>query len=211
METSMSIKGWVVSLCILVLVGCSESTESEGQKYGPNGTHRSIGVVAPKHYDVWVDKFFIESLSEDIGWRAPIGIVSCCWDKPFGAMADWQTMPEVFLIRWFSFAEQQSYEALIRLENPDEIEKKMKETAPFEAYGKIVERPRDVLVLGLAPGGTVVVWIMNRHENAIEVGRFKAKPYDHEKDGEDYTLRTESYLERQGDYLEQHGIRYEGW
>ena len=103
-----------------------------------------------------VDKFFIESLSEDIGWRAPIGIVSCCWDKPFGAMADWQAMPEVFLIRWFSFAEQQSYEALIRLENPDEIEEKMKETAPFEAYGKIVERPRDVLVLGLAPGGTVV-------------------------------------------------------
>ena len=63
----MSIKGWVVSLCILVLAGCSESTESEGQKYGPNGTHRSIGVVAPKHYDVWVDKFFIESLSKDIG------------------------------------------------------------------------------------------------------------------------------------------------
>jgi hypothetical protein len=209
MEISMSVKGWVVSLCILILAGCSEPTESEGQKYGPNGTHRSIGVVAPKHYDVWVDQFFIESLSEDIGWRAPIGIVSCCWDKPFGAMADWQTMPEVFLIRWFSFAEQQSYEALIRLENPDEIEEKMKETAPFEAYGKIVVRPRDVLVLGLAPGGTVVVWIMNRHENAIEVGRFKAKPYDNQES--DYTQWVNEYLEREGDYLKENGVKLDGW
>ncbi|MGO1693740.1 MAG: DUF2931 family protein [Marinobacter sp.] len=205
----MNIKGWVVSLCILVLVGCSEPTESEGPRHGPNSTYRNINVVAPKHYDVWVDNFFVESLSENVGWRAPIGIVSCCWKKPHGASAEWQTMPEVFLIRWFAFAEQQSYEALIRLENPDEIEAKMKAVAAFERFGEIVERPRYNLVLGLAPGGTVVVWIMNRHENAIEVGRFKAKPYDNQES--DYTQWVNEYLEREGDYLKENGVKLDGW
>jgi len=209
METNMSIKCWMIIICILALVGCSEPTESEGPRHGPNSTFRNINVVAPKHYDVWVDKFFVESLSEDIGWRAPIGIVSCCWKKPHGASADWQTMPEVFLIRWFSFAEQQSYEALIRLKNPDQIEERMKEVAPFERFGEVVERPRYNLVLGLAPGGTVVAWIMNRGENAIEVGRYKARPYENKES--DYTQWVNEYLEREGDYLEENGVKLNGW
>ena len=87
----------------------------------------------------------------------------------------------------------------------------MREPAPFESFGEIAVRPRDTLVLGLAPGGTVVLWIMNRGENAIEVGRYQAKPYDYQKEGEDYTRRTETYLEREGDFLQKNGIRYDGW
>lgn len=207
----MKMQSLVLTVCLLMLSGCSEQTASEGSKPGPNSTYRSIGVVAPRHYDVWVDKFFIESLSEDIGWRRPFGIVSCCWKSSPLSRAKWQTTPELFLIRWFSFAEQQSYEAVIKLENPGEIAEMMKEVAPFERFGEVVERPRHNLVFGLAPGGTVVLWIMNRGENAIEVGLYQAKPYDHKKEGEDYTRRTESYLEREGNFLQQNGIRYEGW
>src|SRR5690554_7287963 len=61
---TMSIKTLVVSLCVLLLLGCSEQREPEAPIQGPNSAYRSIGVVAPEHYDVWVDKFFIESLSE---------------------------------------------------------------------------------------------------------------------------------------------------
>ena len=196
------------SLCMLLLLGgCSEPTESDDSWKESRG----IGVVAPEHYDVWVDKFFIESFSEDIGWRRPFGIVSCCWKHPPFSRAQWQATPELFLIRWFSFAEQQAYEAVIKLENPAEISEKMKESAPFERYGEMVDRPRYNLVLGLAPGGTVVMWIMNSEENAIEVGRYQARRYDHKEEGEDYTRRTETYLERQGDYLRQQGIQYDGW
>lgn len=67
------------TLCVLLLlVGCSEPIESD-ESWKEN---RGIGVVAPEHYDAWVDKFFIESFSEDIGWRRPFGIVSCCWKHP---------------------------------------------------------------------------------------------------------------------------------
>ena len=72
----MSIKTLVVSLCVLLLLGCSDQGEPEAPMHGPNSAYRSIGVVAPEHYDVWVDKFFIESLSENVGWRRPFGIVT---------------------------------------------------------------------------------------------------------------------------------------
>ncbi len=87
----------------------------------------------------------------------------------------------------------------------------MKEIAPIERYGKTFDMPRNDLTFGLAPGGTVVVWIMNGAENAIEVGRYQATPYDHKEEGEDYTRRTESYLEREADFLQNNGIRYDGW
>lgn len=207
----MSIKNFAVSLCVLALLGCSEQSESEGPMHGPNSIYRSISVVVPQHYDAWVKTLILESVSGEIGWRAPIGIITCCWEHPSGKNAEWQAMPGLVLIKWFSFAEQQSYRALIQLENATDIEERMKEVAAFERYGEIVERPRHNLVFGLAPGGTVVVWIMNSAENAIEVGRYQAKPYDHKEEGEDYTRRTETYLERQGEYLREHGIQYDGW
>lgn len=205
----MSIKTLVVSLCVLLLLGCSDQGEPEAPMHGPNSAYRSIGVVAPEHYDVWVDKFFIESLSENVGWRRPFGIVTCCWKSPPLSRAEWQTTPELFLIRWFSFAEQQSYEAVIRLENAAEIVEKMKEPAPYERYGKTMIEPRDTLVLGLAPGGTVVLWIMNGAENAIEVGRYKAKPFNNEKS--DYSQWVDEYMEKEGDYLRENGIKLDGW
>jgi len=209
MENIMSINQWVLSFCVFALLGCSEQTESKGPTHGPNGTYRSIGAVAPRHYDVWVDKFFIESLSKDIGWRRPFGIVSCCWKSPPLSRADWQTTPELFVIRWFSFAEQQSYEAVIKLENPDDIEERMKEVASFKRYGEVVERPRYNLVLGLAPGGTVVVWIMNRAENAIEVGRYEARKI--ETHPEHYREITERYNRDNAKFIQEHGIPFVGW
>ena len=91
------------------------------------------------------------------------------------------------------------------------IEEKMKQITKLERYGNVLEVPRYNLVFGLAPGGTVVLWIMNGAENAIEVGRYQAKLYDHREEGEDYTRRTESYLRREGEFLQQNGIRYDGW
>lgn len=205
----MGIKNLAVSLCVLMLLGCSDQTESKGPMHGPNSVYRSISVVVPKHYDAWVETLILESVSGDIGWRAPIGIVTCCWEDPSGKNAEWQAMPGLVLIKWFSFAEQQSYRALIRLENAREIEEKMKEVASFERYGEIVERPRYNLVFGLAPGGTVVVWIMNRAENAIEVGRYEAVPYNNEES--DYSKWVDEYMEREGEYLKESGIKLDGW
>jgi len=94
----MGIKNLVVSFCVLVLLGCSDQSESEGPAYGPDPTYRSISVVVPQHYDAWVETFILESVSGEIGWRAPIGIVSCCWKEPSGGNAEWQAMPGVYCV-----------------------------------------------------------------------------------------------------------------
>jgi hypothetical protein len=205
----MNIKNFTVSFCVLALLGCSEQSEPEGPMHGPNSVYRSISVVVPQHHDAWVETFILESVSGEIGWRAPVGIISCCWEHPSGKNAEWQAMPGLVLIKWFSFAEQQSYRALIKLENARKIEEKMQEIAPYERYGKIFEVPRYNLVFGLAPGGTVVVWIMNGAENAIEVGRYEAKPYNNEKS--DYSQWVDEYLEKEGDYLRENGTKLDGW
>ena len=205
----MSVKTLAISFCVLVLLGCSDQSKSEGPAYGPDPTYRSISVVVPQHYDAWVETFILESVSGEIGWRAPIGIITCCWKHPSGKNAEWQAMPGLVLIKWFSFAEQQSYRALIQLENAREIEEKMKEIAPIERYGKTYDMPRNDLTFGLAPGGTVVVWIMNGAENAIEVGRYKAAPFTNEKS--DYSQWVDEYMEKESEYLEENGIKLDGW
>ncbi|MGO1461981.1 MAG: DUF2931 family protein [Marinobacter sp.] len=205
----MSIKTLAISFCVLVLLGCSDHSQPEEPTHGPDPSYRSISVVVPQHYDAWVETFILESVSGEIGWRAPIGSVSCCWKEPSGGNAEWQAMPGLVLIKWFSFAEQQSYRALIKLENAREIEERMKEIAPLERYGKTFEMPRNDLTFGLAPGGTVVVWIMNGAENAIEVGRYKAQPFNNEKS--DYSQWVDEYMEKEGDYLRENGIKLDGW
>lgn len=120
----MSIKTLAISFCVLVLLGCSDHSQQEEPTYGPDPSYRSISVVVPQHYDAWVETFILESVSGEIGWRAPIGIITCCWKHPSGKNAEWQAMPGLVLIKWFSFAEQQSYRALIQLENAREIEEK---------------------------------------------------------------------------------------
>ncbi|MAB51532.1 MULTISPECIES: DUF2931 family protein [unclassified Marinobacter] len=205
----MSIKALAISFCVLTMLGCSDQSESEQPRYGPDPDYRSISVVVPQHYDAWVETFILESVSGEIGWRAPIGIITCCWKHPSGKNADWQAMPGLVLIKWFSFAEQQSYRALIQLENASEIEEKMKEIAPIERYGKTYDMPRNDLTFGLAPGGTVVVWIMNGAENAIEVGRYKAAPFTNEKS--DYSQWVDEYMEKESEYLEENGIKLDGW
>ena len=84
----------------------------------------------------------------------------------------------------------------------------MEQPAPVYKIGKLYNLPRYNLVLGLAPGGTVVMWIMNKAETAIEVGRYQAVPFD---DDVRYEGALEAYMEREGDYLKQHGLQLDRW
>ncbi|TBW43758.1 DUF2931 family protein [Marinobacter halodurans] len=69
--------------------------------------------------------------------------------------------------------------------------------------------PRDILTVGLAPGGTIVVWIQNQIGNEIEIARMQANEI--EGDPDDYRAATKRYLEANGDYLKKHGVPTTGW
>ena len=168
-----------------------------------------IDVAAPEHYGVWVTDMFLEKSGER-SWRQPIGIVSCCWQGPYGPVgkgARVDPFPELILVNWFSFAEQKYYTKIIKV--PPELLDRMREPATYVTQVDVRSGPRNLLTIGLAPGGTVVVWISNQIGNEIEVMRMQATELP--GDPSRFTERTKGYLERNGDYLREHGIPTEGW
>ncbi|MFC4257971.1 DUF2931 family protein [Marinobacter lacisalsi] len=201
----VNLRIWLVIPFWLLLSACSEWSAPKWDR----AVNWDIEVVAPAHYEVWVSKFIIESVSEDIGWSAPIGTLGCCWKAPRGKSAEWYAMPEQFIVQWFSFAEETSYLALIELEDPEGLFEKMQEPAPYTWRGEERNMPRYNLVLGLAPGGQVVMWIMNQKETAIEVGRYQAqeipRPSGYHKEIAD------EYRREHGAYLEEHGLQLDKW
>lgn len=191
---------WLV-LAMLVLSGCA-SWSSDNESW-------DITVAAPKHYDIWGIEMFLEKTGER-SWRQPVGYVSCCWKGPngpsgSGARAD--PFPDLIFLRWFSFAEQKYYAKLIEV--PPDLLDRMREPAPFKAYDGLRMSPRHTMTIGLAPGGTVVVWILNQIGNEVEVMRMQATEI--EGDPDDFEVGTANYLEQHGDYLEEHGVPTEGW
>ena len=83
-------------------------------------------------------------------------------------------LPKDIDIVWFSFIENCFYNLQASLDY-EKIEKLFKEG--FEQrirYGELRHITYDGLVVGLAPGGTVVVWVGYGYSPITEVGRFQA-------------------------------------
>ena len=166
-------------------------------------------VAAPQKYEVWVEHWEFEKTGER-HWYHPAGTLSCCWEGehgPRGVMARLEPFPNYIGIQWFSVAEQKFYQRLITI--PPEWKQQMEELAPQRNMQGYRMAPRNKLVLGLAPGGQIVVWIMNQVGNEIEIARMQANEI--EGDPSDYAGLTKRYLEEHGDYLEQHGLQLDKW
>ncbi len=195
----------ILAVCMvgvaILASGCSSLQDNDATWY--------IDVAAPEHYDVWGVEMFLEKSGER-SWRQPVGYVSCCWKGPHGPTGSGSRVdpfPELIWLRWFSFAEQKYYGKLIKV--PPNLLERMREPVPYRTQVDIRSGPRDTMIIGLAPGGTVVVWISNQTGNEIEVMRMKATEVP--GDPEDFEVGTRNYLEKHGDYLKEHGIPTDGW
>ncbi|PHQ16508.1 DUF2931 family protein [Marinobacter profundi] len=188
----------------LVLSGCSVFSDAKEE------TTWYFQLATPRHYDVWVEHLEFE-LSGVRHWFHPAGSMSCCWKGPYGPggiSGRMEPFPNFIAIQWFSFAEQKFYQRLIEI--PREWQDLMKVPAPrnTQLYG-VVYRPRNFLTFGLAPGGEIVVWIMNQVGNEIELARLRAN--EMERDPNIYRANTQEYWEENGDYLKKHGVQLSGW
>lgn len=170
-----------------------------------------ISIAAPQHYKIWLLNAHLEK-SGIRSWRGPIGGgVECCWkgpNGPFGSGGPMDPFPNLIALHWFSFAEQKYYSTLLKI--PPDLEERMRVPAPTKTLqGEVRYLPRNNLVLGLAPGGEVVVWIMSQKSNAEEVMRVPAVEVEGNLNA--FKVRTEDYLKEHGAYLQEHGIPLEGW
>ncbi|MEQ5837529.1 DUF2931 family protein [Marinobacter sp. NFXS9] len=198
-------KSLVLSLLVMVaitsLTGCAASSETP-----PSW---SFSVAAPEHYRVWVEHLELEK-SGVKHWRMPIGGVDCCWrgsDGPSGPGGPITVLPNYIGIQWFSFSEQKYYQR--RIPVPDDLKQRMEKPATYSGANGEHQAPRDMFVVGLAPGGTIVLWIMNQIGNEVEVARMQANEFG--GDPNDYRAATKRYLKENGDYLKQHGVPTSGW
>jgi len=136
--------------------------------------------------------------------------MGCCWkgpEGPRGVAGRMEPFPNYIGIQWFSFTEQKFYQRLISI--PQEWRSLMEVPALYKTSLGEFEAPRDTLTLGLAPGGEIVVWIMNQIGNEIEIARLQANEIEGEAFR--YKTRTKDYLNEHGDYLKEHGIPLDGW
>lgn len=184
--------------------GCSTLAESNHE------VPSYVSVAAPKHYDVWVEHLRFER-SGEYAWHQAPGGVSCCWsgaNGPIGPGGRLEPFPNYIAIQWFSFSEQKFYQRLLSI--PQEWEAKMQETAPHHTHLKgVIEKRRNRLTLGLAPGGEIVVWVMSQIGNEVEIARLQANEI--EGDVSRYGNRLADYHQHHGDYLKANGIPTEGW
>ncbi len=165
-------KIWLFLFLPLQLASCQNHNSNNKDMNEPE-YEWGISVNAPIGYPVHVyaGKVGPEYIMSDL-W--------CSTEEPDWGSAyanegnDPKELPKDIDIVWFSFIENCFYNLQAPLDY-EKIEKLFKEG--FEQrirYGELRHTTYNGLVVGLAPGGTVVVWVGKGYSPITEVGRFQA-------------------------------------
>jgi hypothetical protein len=177
-----------------------------------------IGLAAPRHMEVWVEKVdvldqrgfaFFDVHGGVAGYtRKPEG-----WHKGGGKTMPISNvdLPQRLFLRWQSLAEPQTYK--VRIEIPQWVRDTMvkPELAFCQGAKEWRDGYRDIITLGMAPGGIVKVWVGGPCLGFTEVGRFQAEveplgPYTGKSNGRYIPIEPESKA-----YIDAHGIPYGSW
>ena len=212
---------WLVSLGMLLwLTGCAN-----GATQLPYDSWR-LGLGAPSYMEVWIETADAVDVHDRVFRRAMSGVAAINspenlkgeprgWPDRPGAGAGKQVLgadlPRLIYVRWQSLVEPQTYEAYIVI--PETIRQAMVkgERAYCKFDGKWITGYRDVLTVGLAPGGITKSWLMGACLKPIEVARVvgsvvKEGPYGGTSSGRHRPLSDTSKA-----YIEKYGIPYGSW
>ncbi|WP_085579064.1 MULTISPECIES: DUF2931 family protein [unclassified Pseudomonas] len=228
LERSSSPLKICVLLLSILLTGCS-SVKARKLPYDA----WSLNFYSPDYMDVWIETAAVLDIDGKVFGNAGSGIPAQGYPRPLskgvpaefrGKPAGWPeipggkgrrvvgaNLPELLYVRWQSIAEPQTYNALIRIPESTRELMRNSEDVFCRAYQKVATRHRKWLVVGLAPGGIVKVWITGPCLQAIEVTREQASvvplgPHLGKALGEYYFFQEESKA-----YVEKFGIPYGSW
>lgn len=186
-----------------------------------------IGLLAPNYMEVWVESVDVLD-RRGIGYYRVHGGVSSIqnppdnrgdpkgWPaRPGGGKARPMTgidLPEIVFVRWQSLAEPQTYR--VRIDIPDWVREEMiKPQAAYCAWRDAHETQyRDLITVGLAPGGIAKAWLIGPCLEPIEIGRFVGSvhpegPDEGRTDGR-YALPLAPAAQQ---YIDTHGIPFDSW
>lgn len=193
-----------------------------------------LGFFAPDYMEVWIETANVLDNSGYVIFEAGRGIPSMTYPRAFskgipevfkGDPKGWPErpgwgagkyvkradLPKELYIRWQSLLEPQIYHARIDIpESTREIMRKGEKVfCRFD--GKWITDYRKAIVIGLAPGGIVKVWVTGPCLSPIEVKRVQATvdptgPSDGLSGGKFVQPSAESRA-----YVEKFGIPYGSW
>jgi hypothetical protein len=177
-----------------------------------------IGFAAPKHMEVWVETVDVLDKRGLAFFRVHGGVASYTgnvegWHRggSGGKPINNVDLPDQIFLRWQSLVESQAYK--VRIQIPQWVRNEM--IRPERAFCLVPndwkDDYRNVISLGMAPGGVVKVWIGGPCVGFKEVGRYQAKveplgPYRGASKGKYIPLEPENKA-----YVDQHGIPYGSW
>ena len=165
-------KIWLFLFLPLQLASCQNHNSNNKDMNEPE-YEWGISVNAPIGYPIHV-------YAGRVGPEYIMSDLWCSTEEPDWGSAyvnegnDPNELPKDIDIVWFSFIENCFYNLQASLDY-EKIEKLFKEG--FEQrirYGELRHTTYNGLVVGLAPGGTVVVWVGKGYSPITEVGRFQA-------------------------------------
>lgn len=186
-----------------------------------------LGFLAPDYMEVWIET----ADAVDIRGRAFLGAMTGMaavntperlaearrgWPNQPGAGAGKQVpgadLPRLLHVRWQSLAEPQVYEADIVISEATRQAMVQAQAGYCPASGKWSNGYRNVITVGLAPGGVTKVWLMGACLDAIEVARVQASVVaagpDGGQTGGQYALPLKPESKS---HIEKYGIPYGSW
>lgn len=171
----------------------------------------TISHLAPDHMEAYLNGIVVFDIrnrmnpsavrgSPSMGRPAPGDEITVGWPSSpgWGSVTPVKLdLPKKLIISWRSFVDQHEYYAQIEI--PEHARQQMKVSHRIECFKS--DGPRDHyrnnLVVGIAPGGIVKLWLNGQCLDAVEIGRYEGERDASERKG--YSSRplsdkTKAYL-----------------
>lgn len=211
----------ILLMGFFLLVGCAKKNDLPYEAW-------AIGFNTPARMQVWFERVeivdvngrrwadyspgavgFPASNGDPTGWPAHPGMSGM--RDVHGA-----ALPKEIFVRWQSLVEPKTYEATLQIS--DEVRQWMLESSDVNADRKTRERSRryfDMLAIGVAPGGTVRIWVQGAGLNAKsamcqQATIVTAGPFEGKTRGV-YAYTVDQLSPQTKEYLKQHPIPYGSW
>lgn len=211
-----SILPLILAVLLTSLLGCVSSAAP--RVHGLPYDAWSLGFVAPNYMEVWIEAAEVEDVSGNLFANLETGTASIGYREDAAGWGDHvgfgksrqvtgAALPKRVYVRWQSVVEPQTYDVFLDI--PESARKAMLTKARHRVLSE--EFYREALVVGLAPGGWVKVWVSGAAGEAIEVLCTQAKiepkgPYNGMSGG-----RYRPLSERAVPYVRTHDVPYKSW